>query len=502
LTRLPSTDAPPPEEAFDGIMPFDEVRRRTTAGAAVVLTRGLLVGVVMFAGTLVLARLLVPHDFGVVAIGTTVLVFTTFLADGGIGATLIRRAEVPEREELESVLGFQLVGMTGLAVLVAAVAAPFGEIGLVTAVMTASLPLTALRTPGVVLLERELAYRPLTLVEVLETVAHYAWAITTVALGWGVWGLATAFVVRAATGTAVMLAVAPIRALRPRLLWARVRPLLGFGLRFQAAGGVVLVRDQALAVATAVIGGVALLGLWTLARRLVEIGYLLYRPLWRVSYPAMSRLLATGEDPRPVLERSVGLLAAGGGLLIVPLLGFFPAFVPAALGARWSEATDVLPWGAAGLLLTGSVGTATVGYLWAAGDARTPLRAYILEALVWGAVAAGLMPVLGLTALGVGWLAGAACFALVLGRRVAHDVGASIWPPLLPPALVTFLVGVPAWAVSSVGDGSIAKAVVIAVLAEGIYVAALFLVRRRVVVDLFGLAGRALRLSLARAPEL
>jgi peptidoglycan biosynthesis protein MviN/MurJ (putative lipid II flippase) len=54
------------------------------------------------------------------------------------------------------------------------------------------------------------------------------------------------------------------------------------------------------------------------------------------------------------------------------------------------------------------------GYLWAAGDARTPLRANVAAAVVWIAVALPLLPLVGVAALAIGWLAAALTDASVL----------------------------------------------------------------------------------------
>ena len=69
------------------------------------------VRIVRAVGTLILARLLTPYDFGVIAFGATLVVFANFLADGGIGAGLVRRIKPPERRELRALLGFQLVSV-------------------------------------------------------------------------------------------------------------------------------------------------------------------------------------------------------------------------------------------------------------------------------------------------------------------------------------------------------------------------------------------------------
>ena len=165
-----------------------EVRERAVTGAAVDVLRGFGVRFMGLVGTLVLARLLTPHDFGIIAFGATLVTFANFLTDGGIAAGLIRRVDPPTRAELRAFLAFQLgfnsllAGVVGIALL------PVGEFGQLTAMMMIALPLTAVRVPGVILLERRLNYRPLAFVEIVESICYYGWAIVTVSYGWGVWG--------------------------------------------------------------------------------------------------------------------------------------------------------------------------------------------------------------------------------------------------------------------------------------------------------------------------
>ena len=71
--------------------------------------------------------------------------------------------------------------------------------------MVSALPITALRTPTEITLERQLTYGPLAIVDIVEVVSYYSWSIPGVLLGAGVWALATGTVVRAACGTAVLL---------------------------------------------------------------------------------------------------------------------------------------------------------------------------------------------------------------------------------------------------------------------------------------------------------
>jgi O-antigen/teichoic acid export membrane protein len=476
-----------------------DIKRQAGAGAVILATRAVATAFVALLGNLVLARLLLPQDFGAVAVGMSVVLVARFFADAGIGANLVRRAESAERADLENLLGVQLLMTVGLAGVVAAVAWPLGTAGQITAVMVASLPITALQSPAVVVCERRLSYRPLALVEISESVAHYSWAIATVAAGWGVWGLASAVIVRAFTGTAILFCLSEVRVLRPRLSWRRIRGLLPFGIRYQLFGLALLARDQVLNLGTAAVGGLALLGLWTVARRFLQIPFLLFTSLWRVSFPAMSRLANAGEPPGPLIERGVGLVAVATGLLLTPLVGAGPALVPAVLGDRWADAASVLPWASLGLMIGGPVSVSTAGFLWAVGDASTPLRAVVYHGTAWIAVSLALIPVLGVTALGVGWLAAAVVDAVVLGRGARRKADIRLARLLLIPAGVASASAAVGWIVSSSAETTMTSALVGAGLSELLYVCGLLLLSRPSLAEMFSVTGRAIRASLASA---
>ena len=319
---------------------------------------------------------------------------------------MIRGRATPSRPELEALLGLQLSIAATLTLLIVVISLPFGHLGQVTALMALAIPLMTLRTPGFVLLERELAYRPIVTIEFIESAAFYAWAIAAVAVGWGVWGLATAIIVRSALGSGLMMSRTPDGVVRPRLGWSRIRPMLGFGARFQAVGVVNIIRDLGLNLGTVLIAGVSTLGLWNLAYRVMQLPYLLFSSLWRVSYPAMARLLAADEPARPMIERWVGLAAVATGLVLAPLAGSATAFVPAVFGSQWTDTASVIPCASVGLMIGGPISVATGGYLYAVGDAATPLRATIAHTIVWLLIAFATLPVLGVAAIGIGWGAG------------------------------------------------------------------------------------------------
>jgi O-antigen/teichoic acid export membrane protein len=504
LTPPPSPSSAGVSAAVDTVphevMHGGEIRRRAVAGVATVTVRGAAIRVMGFAGTVVLARLLAPHDFGLVAFGATLMVFARYLADGGIGAALIRGPVGPDRADLQAFLGLQLVATTGFAGAAAIAATRFGTEGTIVAVMVAALPLTVLRMPGAIVLERNLRYGPLVFIEILETLVYFVWAIGTIVLfGWGVWGLATGAIVRAAAAAVAMTIVSPVGLPAPTLSWRRVRTPLLFGVRFQGIGLVRLVGDQGVNIGTAVIGSISILGVWNLAGRLLSVPYLAFESLWRVGYPAMARLLGTGEDPRPVLERGTALVATANGAVLAPLVGATPALIPAVFGAKWNQAVFVMPWACLGLMVSGPISVTAAGYLTAVGDVKAVLRGTVLSESALAVVALPLLPLIGVTALGLGAMAAAFAECVVFARAVTAHSRASITAPLVVPTIAATAAGAIGWAVASSLPATLLVAFIGGLSAEALYLGSVFAIRKDLVVDMTGMLNRMIRTSLAGA---
>ena len=476
-----------------------EVRRRALAGVSTVAARGLAVRLLGLGGNVVLARMLLPRDFGLVAFGTTVMTVVTFLSDAGMGAALIRRPAPPRRLELESLLGFQIVLTSAIAAASVLVAAPFGQAGRVTAVMVAALPLMSFRVPPAVLFERQLQYRKLALVELAETVAYVVWAIATVAAGWGVWGMATGSLARSVAASGVALAVSRERVVRPRLALAEIRGLLGFGMRFQAVDVVYLAYNQALNVGIAGIGGVAALGVWSLTQRLMQVPKLFYDSIWSVSFPTMSRLTEAGEDVRPLLQRAHASSAVLGGVLSLVLVAPGHALVTTVFGGEWRAVGDVLPWVAMAFILSGPLTVAATGYLYAVGDAGTVLRNAVLASLVTLPTTLALLDPVGPAALGIGVLAGAVASAAVLGSRLVAASGARVMRTTLVTTAVGGVAGAAGWLTAGAIDQPLVAVAAGLALAEAIFLGGLLVVARPIVLDTVRLVADALRAGTARS---
>jgi O-antigen/teichoic acid export membrane protein len=493
-----SPDSPDRAPGETTSLAHDELKRRASAGVFIVMTRGVAMLLVGLGGSVVLARLLTPHDFGAVAIGMSLVLFVGMISDGGLGAGLIRRARPPDTEELQALMALQLAATIGLALLTAAVAAPFGETGWVTALMVSSTPLIALQLPGRILLERSLSYRRLAVVELSQVLTYTASAIGLVVAGLGVWGLASAVVARAAVAALVMVRVSSIGLLRPHVSWRRIQPLVGFGLRFQAVDATWLVRNQGLNVSLAAIASVSTLGLWNLAFRLLLVPSLLVESLFRVSFPTMSQLVAAKEDTAPLIERAVGMTIVGSGILLTGLAGSAPGLIPGVFGEQWRGASDILPGACLGFAISGSVAVASQGYLYAVGDASAVLRSAIVHTIALFAVTLPLVPILGVSAIGLGSLVAGIVEAGVLRRAMLRWTQVDVARPLLAPVAAGIVSAAVGWIITDFGGAGLVSGLVGGGCSISFFLAFLALLRRKLLHETLRFAVRSMRAAGSR----
>jgi O-antigen/teichoic acid export membrane protein len=486
--------------AQPGPLPRHELRRRASAGIVIVFSRGIVILVLGFGANVVLARLLTPHAFGLVAIGMAIVLFGSLIAEGGLGAGLIRRAEPPTVDELQALTGFQLGVAVGLTIASAAVASPLGEVGWVTTLMVASMPPTMLQLPGRILLERSLSYRPLAAVELSQVFVYNVWAVSLVVLGFGVWGVASATVAMRIAGVLIIARVSPVGLLRPRFSWRLVQPLLGFGLRFQATHATWVVGQQGLSISLAAVAGVSTLGMWSLASRVMQVPSLLIESFSRVSFPTMVQIHAARENAGPLLERAVGMVAVGLGIILTSLAGSAPGLFPGVFGEQWQEASKIAPGACLGVGIGASISVVAQGHLSALGDASAVLRSALLEAMTLFAVTLPLVPVLGLHAIGLGVSISSAVGAYVLRRAVLRWTQVDLARPLVAPLAAGVAAAGAGWLVSDLGGADLVSGLVGGACSVFLYLGLLTVVRRKLVLETFHFAVGSVRAAIRTAP--
>jgi PST family polysaccharide transporter len=296
---------------------------------------------------LVLARLLAPQAFGLVATVMAVIVVLSVLVELGIGDALVRHRILEERHTRSA---FSLVLLTGVTLTAAlGAAAPWlarlhGQEPLAP-LLAALSPLVLVHALNVVpqaLLQRRLAGRPLALRSLWGTLCGAAAGLALAAGGAGVWSLA------AQQLTAALVSLGLLwhwSGWRPRVDWDRAAAgeLLAFSRHVLATRALNVLSSKADVMVVGAVAGPVALGLYSVAARLqLALEQVFSQGIDLVALSAFSR---AADDRRQVGQ--LHLLATQRAASIA--LPFFTASILAvpdalalAIGERWAGAVPVL----------------------------------------------------------------------------------------------------------------------------------------------------------------
>jgi O-antigen/teichoic acid export membrane protein len=354
--------------------------------------------------TVALARILTPADYGLFAIALAVQLVGQRAAELGLPAALVQMDKEPSPQLQSAVAGVLLatsVALEALLLIAAFVVAPaFGSSGKtieVIALSCAAIPFYSARAIPTVLMERNLRFGRVAIVETADTLAFNGFALIAAIAGLGAFSLAGAVPAGGIAGAITAWAIQPFSR-RPRLDLPSVRPLASYGLRVSVLQGVNLTRELGFVVILAAVGGSAVAGFYGMAKRLFSFPIALTSAVFRVSFPALSR----DAEQRPFRAAKVtAYTAIAAGLPLALVAGAIQPLISVVLGDEWIPTADIVLVGSLAMMLAASANATLVSFALAEGKPNYPLAASIAEALVAFVLAATLTVPLGETGVGL-----------------------------------------------------------------------------------------------------
>jgi O-antigen/teichoic acid export membrane protein len=357
----------------------DHLARR--AGTAVVWRATQLFGVqvIFLARLLILARLLSPDDFGLLAIALTVVGFLLAVTDFGMVAALVHRVDSDQRH-------YDVAWTVGMGRALAVSAVMFATAPLAAGLFDEPRAIDIVRVLAVMPLldasasirladlTRSLEFRSLAVVGIGQALANTVIAIA-LAPTLGVWALVAGVIAGSAAHSALSYLLAPHR---PRLLLDRIalEPLVRFGRWIFVTGLVAQLGSVTLRAVISRELGTAELGLFFLASSLAFLpAQVASEVAGSVAFPLYVRLQTHVRQA----ARAFQALLSGLAMLLIPasalLIVLAPAVVDNLLDARWAGAAPTIQVLAlAGLI--GLFGETTVPLLKGFGK---PERVAVLE---------------------------------------------------------------------------------------------------------------------------
>ncbi len=296
--------------------------------------------------TIVLAAILGPEAFGIVAMALVYLAVVDLFLEQGFLTTIVQREQL-DREHLDSAFWVNLAFCLVLAAASFALAGWWAgvnnvpELQQVIQVMSVLVVVTGLTIVQQAHLQRQLQFRRLA---VRANIAALAGGITGLAFalhGAGVWSLVAQ---QLTTGFASLFLLWAVSDWRPGFRFSRqhARDLFGFtsGVFLANIGGFVNRRSDTLLMG--IFFGPTVVGIYRLADRFVDsILELTMRPVGLISLPHLSLL----QRDHAALKRTVATFVRIAMLTTLPALlvfGSCSSYVMAVIGPQWQVGADAL----------------------------------------------------------------------------------------------------------------------------------------------------------------
>ena len=327
----------------------ETLKHRARRGVVALVARGTIVQVAHLGGTVALARLLHPEDFGIFTIVQFVVAFFAYFGDAGLGAALIQQHGVPTQRRLSSVFSLQVV-LSGLVVIGVSLAA--GPItGLwhdlpaatswVLRALSVSLLLTCIRVVPSILMEREMLFGRLSVIEVVQILSYYVAGVGLAWAGYGVWALVASVVTQSVVGAVGCYIARPWRP-DPVLDLDEIRGIIRFGVAYQVKGVVGFVNTAVVPIYAGITLGARAVGFIEWGQSTAFFPLKLVDVMARVSFPLLSRLRHDRALFAQTLERSVQLCAMGTLLMVGLFLGIGPGVTRVIYSAQWLPGLPLL----------------------------------------------------------------------------------------------------------------------------------------------------------------
>jgi PST family polysaccharide transporter len=325
----------------------ESLTARASRGAFWALASNIAVSAVSFAGTVVLARLLDPRDFGLLGMAVLVTGIVQLFGSLGLGGALIQKEEV-SREGLSTVYWVNLAAGAALTLIclgISPLAAWFFEEDAVQGLLVLlsfTFFISSLSSIHTTMLYKDLRMKQLAVIEISSRFLRVAVMLVAACLGMGFWSLAIGMVVERILKTGGLLLVFPWT---PAFLfsWAKFQTLFRYGRNLFGNNFLTYLNRNMDFLITGRVLGVELLGFYQMA---YNLPFLLLQyvsdSIGSTSFPVFCKLQHDNQRLAGGYLRIVRCIALGAFPVLAGLAYCAEDFIHVVYGPRWLPAVTPL----------------------------------------------------------------------------------------------------------------------------------------------------------------
>jgi O-antigen/teichoic acid export membrane protein len=357
--------------------------------------------------SILIARLLEPSDYGLMALAVFFVNFCAFISEFGLSSALIQSKSLEERD-VHTSFWVMLAANAGIYLFLVLIAHPVANyydapgLAPVLHVLGLNFLISTVRLIPMCLLTRDLKFEKCAKAELAASLVSSVLMLVLAYTGAGVWALVAGAVASNITSAVMMLWYQPWF---PRLVFEfnRVRGMLNYGIAINISKVLAYLSGSAdNLIVGKVLGGTSL-GLYNMAFVIGTMPTQKLAPIiHHIAFPVMSKIQDDLDHSREYFLSASRYLALAGSLTMFGMLIAADDFVALVLGPKW--AGMVLP-----LRLLCSIGVmkalaVTLNLVLSARDVRKKLLLYGVVEVVFLSLAFAVGARFGINGVAAAWL--------------------------------------------------------------------------------------------------
>jgi O-antigen/teichoic acid export membrane protein len=325
------------------------LKKATVDGAFYLTIRRVTLLITAFFSNVILARLLMPKDFGLFVFVSFIISFFYTISELGLNSAIIQKNKEVSQSELTS--SFLITAFIGLlfSILLYFTANllyiffPTYTIEIIqaTKLMSISLLISVLSVVPMALLERAMNYRAISFIEVFSSVLYQIFAIIFALIGYGAMSFVYAYLILVSTAT-ILSFVFTKWIPNGGVNGPEIMRLIKFGLPYQASNVIGMVKDSSMTFLAGVFVGAQGLGYLNWAKNTTTVSSMVTDGYGRVAFSAMSKIQSENLKLQNGIEKSMRILTFITFPLIVALFLFSKDIIHYIYTDKWLPALPAL----------------------------------------------------------------------------------------------------------------------------------------------------------------
>jgi len=318
-----------------------ELSRKVSSGAVFLISAAFFTRLFSLATAIILARLLAPEDFGLMALVFSIIVLTQSATTTGFDAALIQKKDYEDLLDTAWTLEIFRYSLIALflyfsAPLFALIFDVPGSVPILR-LLAASLLFLGFQNIGVHLVRKELDFRKQAVIELIPSITYSLVTIVLAILLRSVWALAYGLLARNATLFFLSYLVHPFRP-RFRFQIHSARELVHFGKWVFGVGLLVMLKEQGIVMFMGKFFGTTVLGFYD---RGLAFSSLIFKQVrnvaWRIGFPLFSLIQDEHDDLRDIFTKAFHLACLISFPMAMGLYNISEEFTLVFLTLKWIE---------------------------------------------------------------------------------------------------------------------------------------------------------------------